>query len=57
MYSSHDSLHIVTKLKLKYKFHEYLSSWSEVVTYGQMDRWEDRHDRANSCVSQFCKRA
>jgi len=35
------------------KFHENPSSGSRVVPCGQMDR----HDEANSRLSQFCERA
>jgi len=38
------------------KFHVNPSSGSRVVPCGQTDGRTDRHDKANSRFSQFCKR-
>ena len=41
------------------KFYENPSSESRVAPYGRTDEWEerqtDRHDEANSRLSQFCE--
>jgi len=37
------------------RFHENLFSGSRVVPFGQADGRTDRHDEADSCLSQFCE--
>jgi len=39
------------------KFGENPSSGSRVVLCGRTNRWAERHEGANSCISQFCERA
>jgi hypothetical protein len=33
------------------------SSGSRIVPYGQTDGLTDRHDEANGCFTEFCKKA
>jgi len=37
------------------KFHEYLLSGSQAVPWGQIDKWEYRHDKANNQFCNFAK--
>jgi len=66
MYGTRYSCQVLSKLEFSrqifekqpnLKFHENTSSGSPVVPCGQTDKVRERHDKANSRFSQFCKPA